>query len=206
MKVNNDTILNINARGKYGNSKDKALEPKVREQVLKSLQNNKDRVIFILTAYAGLRVGELQQLRTSWISRSNFGDKEVLCIDIPNECRDINNKYSIWRPKTKRARRTYLFDKELFLEVENYYKYNESINLSVRGLQQKSYRLFKVNIHALRATAQNYFKYELNLTTEIIAVMLGHKDIRTTLQHYTSLNTAQAESYLIKHYKEMNKQ
>ena len=192
------TEINIKARGKYGSAKDKALTPDKRKELL-SLLSGKEKIIFILGAYAGLRVGEIQQARKEWICRKVFNNKEVLAITIPNECRDIKNKYKIWRPKTKRARTTYIFDPQIFSDVEAYFNYVDDLKLSVRGIQALSYRKFETSIHSLRATAQNYFKYELNLPTEIIAVMLGHRDIRTTLQHYTSLNTAQAESFLFSH-------
>ncbi|MFO7814407.1 MAG: hypothetical protein R6V14_01485 [Halanaerobiales bacterium] len=191
--------INIKARGKYGSAKDKALKPDKRKEILRSL-SGRDKVAFILSAHAGLRVGEIEQCRKEWLERKTFKEKEVLAISIPAECRNIQNKYEIWRPKTKRERTTYIFEPELYSDVEAYFNYNESVKLTIRGLQDVSYRKFGVNIHSLRATAQNYMKYELLLPTEIIAVMLGHKDVRTTLQHYTSLNTAQAESYLINHF------
>jgi integrase len=196
-----DIVININTRGKYGSAKEKALTPNERVRIYSECKDNKDKIIFILSAYAGLRVGEITQVRTEWLKRDKFGDKEVLSIAIPNECRDLRNKYKIWKPKTKNSRTTYLFSKELWLEVENYFKYNESIGLSLRGIQERCYRLTKVSIHGMRATAQNYFKYEMDLPAEVIAVFLGHKDIRTTLQHYNTLNKAQAESFLIQRYK-----
>jgi integrase len=196
--------ININSRGGYGSSKDKALTPTDRTEILKKV-DGKYKIVFILGAYAGLRVGEIAQCRKSWLKRINFDNKEVLGISIPAECRDIKNQYKIWRPKTKRERTTYLFNPELYAEVEAFFNYCDNVKLSVRGIQDISYKQFGVNIHSLRATAQNYFKYELNMPTEIIAVMLGHRDVRTTLQHYTSLNTAQAESFLINHWKEKSK-
>jgi integrase len=197
-------VININARGKYGSSKDKALTPNKREEVYKNLKDNKDKVIFILSAYAGLRVGEIYQMRKEWLERTFFNEKEVLKINIPNECRDIRNKYRIWRPKTKSGRSTYIFDKERFLEVESFFNYNESLGLAIRTIQYRVYKMCGVSIHSLRATAQNYFKYEMNFPAEVIAVFLGHKDIRTTLQHYNTLNVAQAESFLIQKYKNIN--
>ncbi len=190
--------INLNSRGKYGSAKDKALSPNKRKEVLKSLKDDKNKVLFILGAYAGMRVGEIEQCRLNWLERLDIEGKEVLAINIPHECRDINNKYSIWRPKTKNGRTTYLFDKELYLEVENFYKYNEGFSIGIRALQNRCYKITGVSPHALRATAQNYFKYEEGFTAEVIATILGHKDIRTTLQHYNSMNRAQVEAYLIK--------
>jgi len=190
-------ILNINSRGKYGSAKDKALNPSARDELFRKLTNLRDRTILILGCYGGLRVGEIQQVRKDWLKRQKINDKEVLTITIPDECRDINNLYKLWRPKTKRGRTTYLFNKELWLEVENYYNYNISIQLGIRAIQNISYNKFNVNIHSLRAMAQNYFKFEMNMPIEVIAVLLGHKDIKTTTKHYMSLNSAQAESYLL---------
>ena len=191
-------IIEINTRVKYGSAKDKALTPSKRKEVYKSLDNAKDRTIFILGAYAGLRVGEIQQCRKEWLQRVSINNKEVLAITIPDECRDINNLYSLWRPKTKRGRVTYIIDKEFYLDVENYYNNNDKgIKLTIRAIQNRVYKMCSVSVHSLRATAQNYFKYELGYTAEVIATLLGHKDIRTTLQHYNSMNNAQVEAYLI---------
>ena len=194
--------INLNARGAYGSSKDKALTPNERIATYSKCKDSIDKVFFILGAYAGLRVGEIQQCRKEWITRTKFNDKEVLSISIPDECRNINNKYEVWRPKTKNGRTTYIFDKELWLEVETYYNNHNSIELSIRGLQARCYRLINVSIHKLRSTAQNYFKYEMQLPAEVIAVVLGHKDVRTTMQHYNTLNRAQAESYFAQRFKE----
>jgi len=189
--------INLNKRGKYGKSKDKALTPAQARDLYKSLSTHKDRVIFILTAYAGLRVGELTQIRKEWLERLNFNDVEVLKINIPDECRDIKNKYKIWRPKTKYGRTTYIFEKELFLEVENWFEHNESIGLSYRGLQDLAYRKFNNSLHPLRSTAQNYFYYEKELPVRVIAQLLGHKDEKTTLKHYASMNNQQTEAFLM---------
>lgn len=192
----NDKIIDLNKRGKYGSAKDKAKSLKELQELLKILKDPKSRMIIILCGFAGFRVGELTQLRKEWLNRIDFNGKEVLSINIPNECRDINNKYSIWRPKTKRERTTYLFDKELFLEVEHFYLYNESINLKIRGLQNRTYKLIGVSIHSLRASATNYYRF-INMPIEVTSVFLGHKEIKTTQKHYSSLNKAMAENYLL---------
>jgi integrase len=195
--------INLNKRGKYGSAKDKALSPNRKKEILNKLTDDKDRVIFILGAFAGLRVGEMQQLRSDWLEETTFSDKNVLAIHVPNECRDINNKYKIWRPKTKRGRTTYIFDKNYYSEIKAFFKYNDSIGLSMRGLQERSYRIAGVSPHKLRATAQNYFNYELQLPFNVIAVILGHKKVETTIKHYNSLDEAQVESYLENKFREV---
>lgn len=193
--------LNSKKRGKYGSVKDKALTPAEVETIYLGLKSNKDRCIFILGAYAGLRVGELVQMRREWLERKKFGEKEVLCVNIPNESRDIKNKYSIWRPKTRRERTTYIFKKELFLEVENYFEHNESLGYSIRGLQAWSYANLGRCIHSLRATAVNYLRYVENFSIEEISVMLGHKNIKTTQNHYKTQNKATTEYVLTQRFK-----
>jgi len=198
--------INLNSRGKYGSAKEKALNPDERIKLYSKLKQQKDKIILLLGAYAGLRVGEIEQIRKTWIKRKSFAGVEVLAITIPKEDRNIRNKYLLWQNKSKKERTTYLFLKEDWLEVESHFNINESINLSIRGIQERVYKftsviLFKKkSIHTLRATAQNYLKYERSLIPEVIAVMLGHKDIRTTMKHYDSMNTPQAESYLIQQF------
>jgi len=198
--------INLNARGKYGSAKDKALTPDERVKMIKKLKKDSDRVIFILTAYAGLRVGELEQMRKEWIEIKTLNDNELMCINIPNECKDINSR-KLWRPKTKRERTTYIFEKDLYLEVKHYFNHNDSIGIKIRAIQERVYKLCanillkKKSIHCYRATAQNYMKYERGLIPEVIAVMLGHKDIRTTMAHYNTMDKAQTESYLINQFK-----
>jgi len=195
-------IINIIQRGKYGSAKDKALTPESRKETYTQCRDAKDKVFYILGAYAGMRVGEMEQCRKDWVKRSSFSGKECLSITIPDECRNNHNKYEVWRPKTKNGRTTYIFDKELWIEVENFYNYNDDLGLTIRGIQSRCYRLTKTSVHSLRATAQNFLKYEMLFPAEVIAVLLGHKDVRTTMQHYNTLNRAQAESYLVQRYKE----
>jgi len=195
-------MKHINLINKYGSAKDKALTPTERKKYYKALRDKKDKVIFILTAYGGLRVGELEQVRKEWLKRVTINDTEVLSINIPNKCNDINNLRKHWQPKTTRERTTYLFNKDLWLEVEHYFDNNKSIGIKIRAIQERIYKLCalilnkKTSIHAFRSTAQNYLKYERGFIPEVIAVMLGHKDIRTTLKHYNTMDKAQTESYL----------
>jgi len=187
--------INLNARGAYGSAKDKALTPTQRVSIYKNISDKTNKVIFVLGAYAGMRVGEIEQCRKEWLSREYIAEQEILAITIPNECRNVKNKKSIWRPKTKRGRTTYIFDKDKWLEVESYFESNEFIPLTTRSMQNRCYNMTGISIHSLRATAQNYFKYELQLIPEVIASMLGHRDVRTTMQHYNTMNRSQTESY-----------
>ena len=105
-----------------------------------------------------------------------------------------------WQPKTKRARVTYLFKEGMAEVVKTYYSLNKSLDLSERAIQNRCYKFAGTSPHALRATAQNYMNFILNLSMGVVASLLGHQDVRTTMKHYQTLNHAQAESYLINHF------
>lgn len=191
----------INLKQEYGKSKDKALPPKERDELHKQLKDTKDKILFILGAYGGLRVGEIAQCRFNWLEWKEFNDEKVLAINIPNEDKDSKNLYKLWRPKTKKGRTTYIFKNDCANELYFYFKHNErGLQLTERALRyrvSRSWGLKNFSPHALRAMAQNYFLYELNFEPKVIAVMLGHSDIRTTMKFYNTMNKASVESYLV---------
>lgn len=110
-------VINLNARGKYGKSADKSLEFEELEFLRYGLEDKKERLILIATAYAGLRIGELVQCRKEWLRWDVLVSGEdklrVLAIDIPEKTRNILNLYSNWNPKTKSKRTTYIIDENL---------------------------------------------------------------------------------------------
>lgn len=194
--------INLNKRSPYGSSKDKALTPSERSELLKHLKTSRDRVLFYVMTYGGLRVGEVEQLRFDWLDKKEVDDKKLYLIHIPDEAKDIRNKYRLWRPKTRRKRTIYFFDAEIYNEIYFYLENHKSFNISARQIRNIVYswgEKFSKNIspHSLRATCQNYWKYELDLKLEVISYMLGHVNVRTTLQFYDSKDIAQVESYLI---------
>ena len=202
--------INLNQRGKYGKSKDKALTYTERTNLINNIENTKDRVILIGGAYAGLRQGELVQCRKDWLEWKEFGDKKVLAINIPGECRNLKNKYGVWKPKTRRSRTTYIFDLGLAREFYNYFNDNElGINISERNLSEYRVKIImgnmigrKISSHCLRASTTNYLVKELGLDIGDAATLLGHKDERTTLDHYKGLSKANTEASI---YKILNK-
>lgn len=196
----------INLRTPYGSSKDKALEPRERELLFKEVKDRKTRIILILGAYAGLRVGEMRQCRFSWLEFKDINEQEVLCINIPDEDRHVENKLKIWRPKTRKGRTTYVLNNKYAHELFAWYENNECIDMcedhiSMYVIKKKLNLILErtenlLTAHALRSTYQNYLLYECNYEPKFIAVVLGHKDIRTTMKHYNTMNKASAESYL----------
>jgi len=202
--------ININVRKKYGKSKDKALSYTERENLIDNLENTRDRVILILGAYAGMRQGEIIQCRKEWLDWKDFGKKKVLAINIPAECRNIKNKLELWRPKTRRERTTYIFDVGLAREIYNFFKDNSlGVNISERNLSEYRVKIImgdmigrKISSHCLRAGATNYLIKEIGLDIGDTATILGHKDERTTLDHYKGLSKANTEASILKIFNE----
>ena len=105
-------------RNKYGKSSEKALSFEELDYLKFNLQELRDRILLIGSAYAGLRIGELVQCRLEWLrwdmlTNADGKQMRVLAIDIPKESRNILNLYEIWRPKTKTERTTYILDEVL---------------------------------------------------------------------------------------------
>lgn len=203
--------INIKARGKYGRAKDKALTHTERKNLINNLDNTRDRAILIAGAYAGMRQGEIVQCRKSWLEFQEFGVKKVLAIKIPSECRDLGNKLKLWRPKTRRPRTTYLFDMGLAREFFNYFNDNEEgIRMDPRNLSEYRVKIKmgdiigrKISSHCLRAGSTTYITTELNLKISDASSMLGHKDERTTLDHYKGVNQASTEASIFARYNEV---
>lgn len=204
-KIQECKMINIDVREKRGCAKDKALSPDERDLLLGTITNDKHRIILLLGAFAGLRPNEICQCRYSWLEKGKFNDVEVLKINIPAEDRDARNPLKIWRPKTRKSRTTYIFDNNIFNEVYFWYKNNpKGLQVSRVALHYtiKNHFIPIINrqnfsTHALRSTAQNYFLYERDFDVKVVAIFLGHADIRTTQKHYNSMTKASAESYLM---------
>ena len=114
-----------------------------------------DNLVVRLSLYAGLRIGEVQHLRNSWLD----WDKGIITLPARQqcscyECRKWRN--NIWTPKTKAGQRSLL----IVLELEPYLRQlGEGVNRSRQALEQRFERirqrseLHKVCYpHALRAT------------------------------------------------------
>lgn len=193
----------INLTEKRGSAKDKALTPTEREKLYPTIKNDKYEIIFLLGAYAGLRVGEIVQCRFKWLEIIKTEDKEILAINIPNEDRDIFNKLKLWRPKTKRERSTYILESNFLYKVYEWFKNNpDGVQMTRQAIDNYIRRRWipvlgrNFSAHALRSTAQNYMRYEKGIDPIVIQGFLGHADARTTLKHYNSMNKASSEAYL----------
>jgi integrase len=142
-----DTTIDLsnvkNERTKYGKSSEKALTFPELDFLRYNLESRREKIILIGTAFAGMRIAELIQCRKTWMRwhtlESADGKMRVLAIDIPQEDRDIFNKYSFWKPKTKTGRTTYIFDETLAEIFVSYYSDNvDGISVEFKSKNLKS--------------------------------------------------------------------
>ncbi len=191
-------------------AKDNTITTNEFDELYKVLLKPKHKIILLLGARAGLRVQEINQCRTSWLEIVKINDNDVLAINIPDECRDLKNKYALWRPKSKKKRTTYILDNGQANYVFHWFANNEEgINLTrqhiTTNIIKEVYRKVinkQITTHGLRATCQNYWGWTLGLDIRFIQACLGHVDYRTTMKHYQSMNKestqSMLESYLVK--------
>jgi len=197
-------MKHIDVRDKRGSAADKALTPTEKILLQNKLTDSKDRIIFILGAYAGMRATEISQCRLEWLQIEVIKEHKVLFINIPAEFKDTRNLKRKIETKSRESRRTYVFDPYMMNEVWFWYKNNikgllmsrQAIDHRIRRRWYKILVRGNFSTHALRASAQNYFRYEMKLPDVVIQTILGHKDIKTTLLHYNSKTAAQVEEYL----------
>ena len=92
-------VTKIDVRKKRGSAKDYALTPKERTLLNRQLKDKKDRIIFLLGCYAGLRAEEIGQCRFDWMKWCNFNENKVLAIKVPIEDKDTRRAYKKFTQK-----------------------------------------------------------------------------------------------------------
>jgi integrase len=187
---NNQNVIDI--RKKKGSSKDKALTPNERDQLRKNLTEDREKVILYLGAFAGLRADEITHCNFSWLERTEYNEKDLLAITVPSGI-----------AKSNKQRTTYVFDIDAQREIYYFMKYQkEGLKITRRTIHNIIKQKFvpiigrDLSTHALRASASNYFVFEMQFPDSVVQTMLGHADIRTTHGHYLSKTRASVESFL----------
>jgi len=197
-------MIEIDLRQKRGSSKDHSLNMKEREILEKEL-TAKNKIIYLLGAYAGLRVTEIEQMRFSWLEWKTINDKKVLAINLPNQDRNILNKLKQFKTKNRNSRTTYIFNIEFAQNIFTWYEINkDGIQMTRQAIHQRVKNWNKylnrennnLHCHALRSTAQNIWKFELGFDDIFIQLCFGWKDLNTMVQHYRTMNVSSGESYL----------
>ncbi len=118
-------------------AKEDALTEVESQLLLIACRDSLDNLVVRLALYAGLRIGEVQHLRNSWLD----WDKGIITLPARQqcscyECRKWRN--NIWTPKTKAGQRSLL----IVSELEPYLRQlGEGINRSRQGLEQRFERI-----------------------------------------------------------------
>ena len=140
-----------------------------------------DNLVVRLSLYAGLRIGEVQHLRKSWL------DWEKGIITLPArqqcscyECRKWRN--NIWTPKTKAGQRSLLIVPELEPYLQ---QLGDGINRSRRALEQRFERvkqrshLYKLCYpHACRASFATKLS-EQGISAPSLCYLMGWESLQT---------------------------
>lgn len=137
---------------KYGSAADKALSFEELEYLRYNIQDHRNRVILIGTAFGGMRITELIQCRKAWCRwdtlEANGEKKRVLAIDIPIEDKNIVNKhmkdwriktYNKWKVSGQLKRTTYILDETLATEFMLFYNERpDGISTLFKSKKEKS--------------------------------------------------------------------
>ncbi|MFC1926214.1 tyrosine-type recombinase/integrase [Chloroflexota bacterium] len=155
-----------------------------------------DNLVVRLPLYAGLRIGEAQHLKKSWLD----WDKGIAVIPARQqcqcyECRKWRN--NIWTPKTKAAQRSLLIVPELGLYLS---QVDDGVNRSRQALEQRFERirqrsgLMKVAYpHCLRASFATRLA-EQGISAPSLTYLLGWETLAPA-EHYiqSTMKRAHAE-------------
>ncbi|MEX2605466.1 MAG: site-specific tyrosine recombinase/integron integrase [Gracilimonas sp.] len=154
------------------------------ERFLNSFNNLKHKAIFTLIYSAGLRIGELLDLKIKDI------DSDRMQIRI-HQGKGQKDRYSILSEKVLGLLREYVKKykpKEYLFEGQGGGKYSSS---SIQSLMRKHKKLCKINKKATPHTLRHSFATHLldnGTDTRFIQELLGHKHISTT-QIYTHVSS-----------------
>jgi integrase len=175
-------------RNKLRSAKEDALNPVEATYLLNACKDLLDNLVVRLPLYAGLRIGEVQHLRQSWLDR----DKGMLTIPARQqchcyECRKWRN--NIWTPKTRAGQRSLLITPELEPYLS---RLGEGINRSRQGLEQRFERirhrsgLFKVTYpHCLRASFATRLS-EQGISAPSLCYLMGWESLQTAESYIQS--------------------
>lgn len=168
-------------RNKLRSAKEDALNQVEAKMLLNACQDVLDNLTIRLPLYAGMRIGEVQHLKQSWLD----WEKAIIIIPSRQECSCWECKtwrHNIWTPKTKAGQRSLL----IVPELEPYLgQLGDGINRSRQALEQRCERirqrsgLHKVCYpHALRATFATRLAEE-SISAPSLCYLLGWESLQT---------------------------
>ena len=168
-------------RNKLRSAKEDALNPVEANMLLDACHDLLDNLTIRLPLYTGMRIGEVQHLKKSWLD----WDKGIIIIPARQqcscyECRKWRNE--IWTPKTRAGQRSLV----IVPELEQYLRQlGDGINRSRQALEQRFERirfrsgLMKVAYpHCLRATFATGLA-EQGISAPALCYLLGWESLQT---------------------------
>jgi integrase len=175
-------------RSRLRSAKEDALNPVEANMLLDVCHDLLDNLTIRLPLYAGMRIGEVQHLRQSWLD----WDKGIIIIPARQqcscyECRKWRNH--IWTPKTQAGQRSLL----IVPELEPYLRQlGDGVNRSRQALEQRFERvrqrsgLHKVCYpHALRASFATRLS-EAGISAPSLCYLLGWESLQTAESYIQS--------------------
>ena len=160
---------------KLRSAKEDAVNEVEAVMLLNACRDLLDNLTVRLPLYAGLRIGEVQHLRNTWLD----WEKEIIALPARQECQCYECRKwrkEVWTPKTTAGQRSLLITSEL----EPYLcQLGEGMNRSRQALEQRFERirqrsgLMKVCYpHALRATFATWLA-EQGISAPSLTYLMG---------------------------------
>lgn len=168
-------------RNKLRSAKEDVLTKPEAIQLLQACSDLLDNLVVRLPLYAGLRIGEVQHFKKSWLD----WDKGIFVIPARQqcscyECRKWRN--GIWTPKTKAGQRSLLIVPELEPYLQ---QLGDGINRSRRALEQRFQRIMKRSRlyklcypHACRASFATKLA-EQGISAPSLCYLMGWESLQT---------------------------
>lgn len=170
-------VINLNSRGKYGSSADKALEKWEREYLERNLVDELDLLIYHLQTYACMRLGESIQCTREWLETPFEEEhKDKLVINIckgENEQIDTFEKFKnsqskkTWKPKTALYRSVVIYNPysiQIIRMFFNKYRYGISEFFPKVSTQKSIERAIQRKVESWIKILQEEHRRRLNLS------------------------------------------
>ena len=175
-------------RNKLRSAKEDALNHVEADILLAACQDLLDNLTIGLPLYTGMRIGEIQHLKQSWLD----WDKGIITMPARQECQCYECRKwrnEVWSPKTEAGQRSLV----IVPELEQYLRQlGDGINRSRQALEQRFERirrrsgLHKVCYpHALRASFATNLS-EAGISAPSLCYLLGWESLQTAESYIQS--------------------
>lgn len=194
--------------------------PEEQKTFIGSLENNKNRMLFILALGSGLRLGELMALKWDNVDMINNTLSVTHAISrLSKVGKDGSRTWSVLEhdPKTKSSTRTIPLPTKIIKELKKYKKEQDKLILKYGDLYQKNNLVFCTDLggyldtrnltrsytralakagiehkkfHSMRHTYATRL-FENDVPIKTVQSLMGHNDITTTMNIYTHVTPQQ---------------